>query len=367
MTMQRFRLVLWLLSALAVLAMPVIPSKAQIITITIAPPELPVYEQPAIPDPGYLWSPGYWAYGPDGYFWVPGTWVLPPTVGLLWTPGYWGWRDGIYVWNEGYWGPQIGFYGGVYYGFGYDGVGYEGGYWNNGVFTYNRAVNNFGSVIITNVYEKTVIVEPGATRVSFNGGTGGTTAQPTPQQEAAAHERHIAATPAQIQHVQMASTNKALLASANHGQPAIAATAKPGVFSGKGVVAAREVKPTTTLPGTKPTGAAPMGTKPTGVTPGARPAVEQGTKPAATLGTKPPGTAVPEKKGPAEKDHATLKGETPPKTEAKPRSVTPPPHAVQPSPPAAAAAVKPPPPPPAKPAAKPVCPPGKTMTPAGCK
>ncbi len=171
--MRRFPLVLWLLSALAVQAMPVIPSNAQIITITIAPPELPVYEQPAIPDPGYLWSPGYWAYGPDGYFWVPGTWVLPPTVGLLWTPGYWGWRDGIYVWNEGYWGPHIGFYGGVYYGFGYDGVGYEGGYWNNGVFTYNRAVNNFCSVVIANVYEKTVIVEPGATRVSFNGGSGG--------------------------------------------------------------------------------------------------------------------------------------------------------------------------------------------------
>jgi len=251
------------------------------------------------------------------------------------------------------------------------------------VFTYNRAVNNFGSVVIANVYEKTVIVEPGATRVSFNGGTGGTPAQPTPQQEAAAHERHIAATPAQIQHVQMASTNKALLASANHGQPTIAATAKPGVFSGKGVVAAREVKPATALPGTKPTGA-PMGTKPTGMAPGTKPtgmapstkpigAVEPGTKPTNVLapGGKPtgvtPGTAVPEKKGPAEKDHATLKGETPPKTEAKPRGGTPPPHAVQPSPPAAAAAVKPPPPPPAKPAAKPACPPGKTMTPAGCK
>ncbi len=36
----------------------------------IVPPELPVYEQRAIPDPGYLWSPGYWAYGPDGYFWL---------------------------------------------------------------------------------------------------------------------------------------------------------------------------------------------------------------------------------------------------------------------------------------------------------
>ncbi len=173
--------------------MPV-PSTAQIISITIAPPELPVYEQPAIPAPGYMWSPGYWAYGPEGYFWVPGTWVLPPSVGLLWTPGYWGWRDGIYVWNAGYWGPHIGFYGGVNYGFGYGGVGYEGGYWNNGVFAYNRTVNNFGGVTITNVYNKTVIVNTSVTRVSFNGGTGGTTAQPTPQEQAAAHEQHVAAT-----------------------------------------------------------------------------------------------------------------------------------------------------------------------------
>jgi hypothetical protein len=86
--------------------------------------------------------------------------------GLLWTPGYWGWRDGIYVWNAGYWGPHIGFYGGVNYGFGYGGIGYEGGRWENGVFAYNRTVNNFGGVTITNVYEKTVVVEPGAIRVS---------------------------------------------------------------------------------------------------------------------------------------------------------------------------------------------------------
>ena len=60
-------------------------------------------------------------------------------------------------------GSAIGFYGGVNYGFGYGGVGYEGGRWDNGVFAYNRSVNNFGSVTITNVYEKTVVVDPGAT------------------------------------------------------------------------------------------------------------------------------------------------------------------------------------------------------------
>ena len=69
-----------------------VASFAQIgVAVSIAPPVLPVYEQPPIPAPGYIWTPGYWAYGPYGYYWVPGTWVQPPGVGLLWTPGYWGW------------------------------------------------------------------------------------------------------------------------------------------------------------------------------------------------------------------------------------------------------------------------------------
>ena len=71
--------------------------------ISTAPPELPVYEQPPMPDDGYIWTPGYWAYGDDGYYWVPGTWIEPPAVGMLWTPGYWGWRDGLYIFNGGDW------------------------------------------------------------------------------------------------------------------------------------------------------------------------------------------------------------------------------------------------------------------------
>ena len=167
---------------LGMLAIPV-TANAQVICVSnnTPPPELPIYDQPPIPAPGYVWTPGYWAGGPNGYFWVPGTWVLPPRVGLLWTPGYWGWRDGIYLWTAGYWGPHIGFYGGINYGFGYTGIGYEGGHWENGVFAYNRTLNNFGGVTITNVYEKTVIVDEHTPRVSFNGGSGGITARPNPE------------------------------------------------------------------------------------------------------------------------------------------------------------------------------------------
>jgi WXXGXW repeat (2 copies) len=209
------------------------------VNITLAPPELPDYDQPEIPGPGYIWTPGYWAWGDDGYYWVPGTWIEPPVVGVLWTPGYWGYGDGVYVWHEGYWGPHIGFYGGVNYGFGYVGVGYLGGSWRGGVFAYNTAVTNVGSVHITNVYNQTIINNNvNVTKVSFNGGANGVHAQPTAQEQVAAREQHVAPTTAQVQHVTAASHNKALLASVNQGKPAIAATGKAGQFSGHGVIAA---------------------------------------------------------------------------------------------------------------------------------
>src|SRR5208283_2629413 len=53
------------------------------------------------------------------------------------------------------------------------------------------------------------------------------------------HAQHLPPTAVQQQHVQAARTNPALRASANHGNPPIAATAKAGVFSGAGVVAAK--------------------------------------------------------------------------------------------------------------------------------
>src|SRR5579863_3333704 len=110
------------------------------VSITIAPPVLPVYEQPACPGDGYIWTPGYWAWDDaDGdYYWVPGTWVEAPEVGFLWTPGYWGWGNGFYLFHAGYWGPHIGFYGGINYGFGYFGHGFVGGRWDGGHFFYNR-------------------------------------------------------------------------------------------------------------------------------------------------------------------------------------------------------------------------------------
>jgi hypothetical protein len=225
---------------LAPLAMPS-PAAAQIsvgIAVHIGPPALPVYAQPVCPGVGYIWTPGYWAYGDDGYFWVPGTWVLAPTPGFLWTPGYWGWGGGGYFWHGGYWGPHVGFYGGINYGFGYGGVGFVGGEWRGGVYHYNTAVTNVNTTIIHNTYHTTVINNTTVNRVSFNGGAGGVQARPNSAEIAAAREHHVAPTSLQEQHFQAARGNRALLASENHGHPTVAATGRPGVFNGKEVVAA---------------------------------------------------------------------------------------------------------------------------------
>ncbi len=175
------------------------------------------------------------------YYWVPGTWVEAPQPGYLWTPGYWGWDNDVYIWHAGYWGEHVGFYGGVNYGFGYGGIGFEGGYWQHGTFFYNRSVNRIpASVHITNVYNRTVVNNVTVNRVSFNGGNGGIQARPTPHRSSpcAQRERHLQPISAQLQHEQAARNNPALRASFNHGTPAIAATAHPGMFSGHGVVAA---------------------------------------------------------------------------------------------------------------------------------
>ena len=215
-------------------------SSAQIgigISVRIGPPALPVYEQPICPGPGNLWTPGYWAWNDvGGYYWVPGTWVVAP-VGLLWTPGYWGFAGGFYGWHAGYWGPHVGFYGGINYGFGYGGVGFAGGEWRGGAFFYNREVMHVDVHSVTNVYSRTVVVNN--THVAFNG-PGGIEARPTAQEEAYAHESHTAPLAAQTEHEHAASQNKQLFASENHGRPAIAATGRPGEFSGRNVVKARE-------------------------------------------------------------------------------------------------------------------------------
>jgi hypothetical protein len=229
--MSSFSLVRKIVVAAALAIAPVASYAGVFISVGFAPPVLPVYTQPLCPGDGYLWNPGYWAYGDAGYYWVPGVWVQPPTVGLLWTPGYWGWGGHAFLFHEGYWGPHVGFYGGVNYGFGYGGIGFGGGRWEGGHFAYNTAVMNVNRTVIHNTYiDRTVINhETVGVRTSFNGGAGGLQVRPSAQEASFARENHVAATAEQQNHMQMARADRSNLASVNGGRPQNAAFSRPGV------------------------------------------------------------------------------------------------------------------------------------------
>jgi hypothetical protein len=203
-----------------------VDTSAQTVEAPDPPPALPEYDQPACPGDDYLWTPGYWDYANAGYYWVPGAWVMSPYVGALWTPPWWGYNNNRYLWHAGYWGPHIGFYGGINYGFGYTGRGYYGAYWNNGKVVYNRSVTNVNVSVVHNVYNYGVPSSRGA-RVSYNGGRGGITERPTPQETAALRDRRTAPVAAQIQHAREASSNRAQFAAGGHPQPGTLVAAHP--------------------------------------------------------------------------------------------------------------------------------------------
>jgi hypothetical protein len=228
--MRSFNIIRKFIVGAALALVPAASFAGVFISVGFAPPVLPVYTQPLCPGDGYLWNPGYWAYGDAGYYWVPGVWVQPPTVGLLWTPGYWGWGGNAYLFHAGYWGPHVGFYGGVNYGFGYGGAGFGGGRWEGGHFAYNTAVLNVNRTVIHNTYvDRTVINNTTiSSRTSFNGGAGGIQARASAQEMAASRENHIAPTSEQQNHMQMARADRSNLASINGGRPQNAALPRVG-------------------------------------------------------------------------------------------------------------------------------------------
>ena len=202
------------------------------ISVTFAPPALPVYVQPPCPEPNLIWTPGYWAYDYDAeqYYWVPGAWVPVPYEGALWTPPYWGWDDDVYVFHPGYWGWHVGYYGGVNYGFGYMGVGFVGGEWRGHEFEYNTAVVNVNRTIIHNTFVNETIVHNTTivnNHVSYEGGPGGVRHDPTPEERFAFHEEHVSPTHSQLQHVQEARLEPTNFYNTNHGRPQTGALPRP--------------------------------------------------------------------------------------------------------------------------------------------
>jgi hypothetical protein len=204
------------------------------ISVGFAPPVLPVYVQPPIPGDGYIWTPGYWAYGDAGYYWVPGVWVLAPRPGYLWTPPYWGYEGGFYGFHPGYWGLHVGYYGGINYGFGYGGIGFFGGEWRGGGFFYNSAVVNFGGGYRPgNVYvDREVVVHNtiiNNNHVSFNG-PGGINRQPSPEEARFSGEAHLQPTGAQAQHEGIAARDRTQYAAFNGGHPGTTAAANVNAY-----------------------------------------------------------------------------------------------------------------------------------------
>jgi WXXGXW repeat (2 copies) len=210
----------FVLAALLFLGLPPTSSSGYVaVSVGFAPPSIPVFAQPLCPAPGYLWVPGYWAYGDFGYYWVPGAWVLPPQVGLLWTPGYWGYSGSTYAFHTGYWGPSVGFYGGINYGYGYYGSGYYGGEWVGSTFRYNTAVSRVNTNVIPNTYvNREVVRNATGTRASFNG-PGGVQTKPNAREQAAAKAEHVAPTSAQRSRVTAAKNDPTLRARNNNGKP----------------------------------------------------------------------------------------------------------------------------------------------------
>ena len=229
--MKLFRSARLLLIACLLTIVPASSFAGVFISIGIAPPPLVVYEQPPCPEDGYMWTPGYWAYGEDGYYWIPGAWVPAPQPGYLWTPPYWGFEGGHYLFHEGYWGEHVGYYGGVNYGFGFMGIGFAGGEWRGGHFAYNTAVVRVNTTVIHNTYINETVVHNTTiinnNHVAYSGGPGGINHPPTPEERTASAGRHIAPTAVQQQHIQAAAKDPQQHFSANHGHPATVAAARP--------------------------------------------------------------------------------------------------------------------------------------------
>ncbi len=224
--MRFFRSARWLLLALLLPLIPATQAHAGVfISVGFGPPVLPVYAQPICPQPGLMWTPGYWAYGPDGYYWVPGAWVPAPYVGALWTPPYWGFENSLYVFHPGYWGSHVGYYGGINYGFGYGGIGFAGGMWRGGIFAYNTAIMRVGSggAWGNRVYMDRGAVDRGyfarGSRVAFNGGPNGIRYRPSTQERSYMNERHVSPTSFQQQHEVGARNDRGSYAKANGGRP----------------------------------------------------------------------------------------------------------------------------------------------------
>jgi hypothetical protein len=235
--MQKFRPIRLILMAFLLSLVPASSFAGVFISVGFAPPELPVYDVPPCPEPGWIWTPGYWAYGQDGYYWVAGSWVPAPYDGALWTPGYWGWSSGQYLWHTGYWGNHVGYYGGINYGGGYFGIGFAGGEWRGHNFFYNTEVLRVGSGIHYSFrdrgYMDHAYVDRGH-RTAFSGGPGGIRHDMDARERMAEHDRHVGATNFQTSHENHFRDDRSSYFRNNNGHPSQTGMDRPSGWNAGG-------------------------------------------------------------------------------------------------------------------------------------
>jgi len=78
-----------------------------------------------VPEPGLMWTPGYWGYGPMATIGFPEP-GCPRHIRRAMDSGYWGWSGGLYVFMVAIGVPRW-LLRRRDYGFGYMGVGFAGG------------------------------------------------------------------------------------------------------------------------------------------------------------------------------------------------------------------------------------------------
>jgi len=235
--MQKFRSIRLILMALLLSLVPASSFAGVFISVGFAPPVLPVYDVPPCPEPGWIWTPGYWAYGPDGYYWVAGAWVPAPYEGALWTPGYWGWSSGQYIWHTGYWGNHVGYYGGINYGGGYFGIGFAGGEWRGHNFFYNTEVLRVGSGIHYSFRDRGYMDHAFVDHdhhTAFSGGPGGIRHEMEARERMAEHERHVGATDFQASHENHFRDDRNSYFRNNNGRPSQLGMDRPSGWNAGG-------------------------------------------------------------------------------------------------------------------------------------
>ena len=86
--------------ATATVVEPAPAQPTEIVTVAPPPPQREVVV--VRPGPGFVWTPGYWAWN-GRWVWVGGQWVRPPRPRAVWVSGRWVRRGPGFVWVGGRW------------------------------------------------------------------------------------------------------------------------------------------------------------------------------------------------------------------------------------------------------------------------